>query len=595
MSMDPIAMLSISVHSQPGVYALLLGSGLSSSAGILTGHGVTLDLIRQIAAARGETSEPSPEAWLQATLGVAPDYSSLLTQLAPEAAERAGILQPYFKASSEDQAAGRKVPTAAHRVIARLTGRGLVRVILTTNFDPLIEDSLRAEGIHPYIISSAETARGAPPPQNSACTLIKVNGNYLDPSMRNTEEELSSYSPEIDAWLDRIFDEYGLIVCGWSSRWDLGLRQAIQRATNRRYSAYWVVHNSPNEYDQALIDFRRAVVIGPSTADEFFGQLEAAVTNLDARPTTGGAGQPPVSTEASVRQLKRALADDSGRIEVHDLMDGTAAALNEQAENLYSSSGGANGPRPTIDEITSRVSAYDDMSTAAMAVAATAAFFARPEQYALVTGMVSTATPPRLAEGGYTVWIELQRYPGTLVLYAAGIGAVAAGRYDLLRDLFELPVGLDVNLGDAAPATLFLSPGRVLEHQTAQGLTFLPRPNLLFPMSEHLAEVLRAPSSFVIRSQAEFETAFDRFEYLSALVQADLSSGKRWSSFYIGRFAYQGRAFGGTSRQSQLVEQELAAQGADWPLLRAGSFGSDLDRVSAAKEKVDYRSQQIAW
>jgi hypothetical protein len=85
-------MLAISIYSQPGVYALLLGSGVSSAAGILTGHQVTLDLIRQIAASRGESCEPSPEAWLEKTLGIVPSYSDLLAQLAPEPAERAAIL-----------------------------------------------------------------------------------------------------------------------------------------------------------------------------------------------------------------------------------------------------------------------------------------------------------------------------------------------------------------------------------------------------------------------------------------------------------------------------------------------------------------------
>jgi hypothetical protein len=36
-ALDPTVMLATSVHAQPGVYALLLGSGVSTGAGILTG------------------------------------------------------------------------------------------------------------------------------------------------------------------------------------------------------------------------------------------------------------------------------------------------------------------------------------------------------------------------------------------------------------------------------------------------------------------------------------------------------------------------------------------------------------------------------
>ncbi len=42
--------LSFAVHSRPGLYALLIGSGVSRSAGIPTGWEITLDLVKQLAA-----------------------------------------------------------------------------------------------------------------------------------------------------------------------------------------------------------------------------------------------------------------------------------------------------------------------------------------------------------------------------------------------------------------------------------------------------------------------------------------------------------------------------------------------------------------
>ena len=49
---------------------------------------------------------------------------------------------------------------------------------------------------------------------------MKVNGDYLNASTKNTEDELASYDPRIEMLLDRILDEYGLVVCGWSAEWD---------------------------------------------------------------------------------------------------------------------------------------------------------------------------------------------------------------------------------------------------------------------------------------------------------------------------------------------------------------------------------------
>ena len=50
----PIISLVFSMHSSKGVYALLLGSGISRSAEIPTGWEVTLNLIRKFANLSGE-------------------------------------------------------------------------------------------------------------------------------------------------------------------------------------------------------------------------------------------------------------------------------------------------------------------------------------------------------------------------------------------------------------------------------------------------------------------------------------------------------------------------------------------------------------
>ena len=38
--------------------------------------------------------------------------------------------------------------------------------------------------------------------------------------MLNTPAELAGYDPRMDAFLARVFDEFGLIACGWSAEWD---------------------------------------------------------------------------------------------------------------------------------------------------------------------------------------------------------------------------------------------------------------------------------------------------------------------------------------------------------------------------------------
>lgn len=136
---DPLTQLAFSVYENKGVFAVLLGSGLSRAAGIQTGWEITLDLIRRVAEAQGVEDQPDWAAWYRQKTGQEPNYSTLLGELASSPAERRSILHGYIEPTEEDRETGRKVPTNAHYAIADLVRDGYIRVIVTTNFDRLID------------------------------------------------------------------------------------------------------------------------------------------------------------------------------------------------------------------------------------------------------------------------------------------------------------------------------------------------------------------------------------------------------------------------------------------------------------------------
>jgi len=88
--------------------------------------------------------------------------------------------ESIFEPPEEEREEGKKLPTKAHKGIARLVHGGYIRVIITTNFDHLLEDAIRDEGMEPVIISSPDSINGAIPIVHSKCTIIKVRGDYLD-------------------------------------------------------------------------------------------------------------------------------------------------------------------------------------------------------------------------------------------------------------------------------------------------------------------------------------------------------------------------------------------------------------------------------
>ena len=190
--LDPLTRLAFAMQRDTGVYAVLLGSGVSRGTGVPTGWEITLDLVRQLAASQSEDPGSDPAAWYKAKYGREAGYSELLAQLGLQQAERRKMLVPSFEPSAEDLEAKQKVPTEAHRAIARLVARGYIRVILTTNFDRLMEQALADEGVNPSIIAIPEDIAGMEPLVHARCTLIKLHGDYLDARIKNTVEELKA-------------------------------------------------------------------------------------------------------------------------------------------------------------------------------------------------------------------------------------------------------------------------------------------------------------------------------------------------------------------------------------------------------------------
>ncbi|HEY8011911.1 MAG TPA: SIR2 family protein, partial [Rudaea sp.] len=308
---DPITQLAFSVYENKGAFAVLLGSGLSRSAEIPTGWEITLDLVRRVALAQGVEEQPDWSQWYKSRTGQEPNYSALLEEIAGSPEERRSILHRYIEPSEQDREEGRKVPTAAHHAIAQLVRSGHIRVIITTNFDRLLENALREHGVEPTVVSSIDALSGAEPLTHSQCYLLKLHGDYKDARILNTDRELYEYPKEYERLLDRILDEHGLIVCGWSGEWDHALRAAFLRAPNRRYSVFWAAHGELSADAQDLIACRKGKVVPITGADAFFKALQQRIETLEQSQR-----QNPLSIELLVNGTKRFLAKVEHRIQL---------------------------------------------------------------------------------------------------------------------------------------------------------------------------------------------------------------------------------------------------------------------------------------
>lgn len=416
--------LAFSINSNPGAYALLLGAGVSAPSGIPTAWGVLEDLVSR-AASLTEDGVTDPIAWYQHNYQESPTYEGVLERIAPTQIERQRLLRGYFEQSSEDIDEGRKVPTAAHRAIARLVRSEALKVIVTLNFDHLIENAIRAEGVEPTVIATPADIDGMAPLHTLDCCVIHLHGDYLNPiSMLNTVTELVSYHPSTDRLLRRILDDYGLIIAGWSAKYDPALRESIASHYPGRFTLTWFEPAEPSEEAKILRTLKKGIHVAQD-ADTGFGVLADGVTALAARRS-----RHPLTIPVAVETAKRELSGHSVAIGLHDTFRRELDSLHRLPE-FHLTDYNAD---PEYEAMLERI---EEATRLPAALLATLAYWGddTTDRWWLEE-MPRFASP---AEGsGLTKLLSLRVVSGSILFYAVGVATVAAQRFDLLARLFAM-------------------------------------------------------------------------------------------------------------------------------------------------------------
>lgn len=577
--MDSLLSLAFSMQSNKGVYAVLLGSGISRSAKIPTGWEVVLELVRKLALLSGEECEPDPEAWYLNKFGHAPEYSSLLDQAAKTPAERQQLLRSYFEPTEEEKEEKAKQPTAAHHAIASLAANGFIKVIVTTNFDRLMELALQEAGIAPVVLSSPDQIEGALPLVHTQCCVIKVHGDYLDTRVKNTPAELETYDQKMDALLDQVFDQFGLVVCGWSADWDVALRKAIERAPSRRFTTYWASRGTPSETAAKLIQHRSGQYISIKDADSFFRSLQEKVDALERFSEPH-----PLSTKTAVATIKKYLAEDKYRIRLYDLINDEVTKVTERLDSsgLLASNGDT-----TSAAITENARKYEAICKPLIAMAATCGQWGG-SQTSDIWQRVQQTLYSITKSGGTVILLEYQRYPLTLVTYAACIGSVLSGNLTFINTLLQNK--LKQGSRSDVKAIEIVPPFCMLQYPKEWGALLEGMSNRKFPLNDWLHNTLRESVGEWFSSNDEYTLAFDTVEILLALSFGKHVSANDWRP--PGCYGYRHGNF-------ELVIGDLRNSfdkfAEDSPYVKSGLFGSS---VAECLEQIKVLSEffgKIRW
>jgi hypothetical protein len=237
-------------------------------------------------------------------------------------------------------------------------------------------------------------------------------------------------------------------------------------------------------------------------------------------------------------------------------------------------------PPCTKEAFQIRLHQYEALVERLLAMLCALAYFDTGNNTNLLTKCIEWLVPD-VARGGAYNWIDLQDYPALLLLYGAGLAALAAGRYDNLAAVLRQPESRDASRSEKVPAIRRLHVWSVFRNTFKQ----VPRPNAeneYTPANNYIADLMRPVLYAYLPNESEYTESFDTFEYLLALTHLDLVAG---SSFLRGAFA--------TRLECESVEEARVYRffkkdldlGTDGELVRAGFFGGDVERFRSISEK----------
>lgn len=564
---EPFEALALSLHHNRGAYALLVGSGLSRAAGIPTGWEITLDLIKRLGAVRGVKDVANWEEWYREQFNKAPNYSDVLDAIGASPAERRSILHSYIEPREGDDA---RRPTRAHKAIGQLVSQGVVRVVITTNFDKLIENALREVGVEPTVIANEDALTGATPLIHSPCTVIKLHGDYLDARIKNTDIELGSYPKPIDDLLDEVFDRFGLVIVGWSGEWDIALRAAMLRAPTRRYAMYWAARSKPAALAQEIIDQRGGRVVPIVDADAFFGRLSDALEALrDAeRPH-------PESTALAVALAKKYCRSDDYALEWTELLTAEVEKIRKFV------TGPDYTPKQPTDaaNVTWLVNQFVGRTEILRSIALVGGRWGTSQAVqALIRASSLLASWPSI--GGLTLWLDFRSYAATLCFYWTLLGLLAREDFQSIGLLLHARVRAS---GEEDALVKLLPPMALVNGDVWKLLKDYERRR--FGGSDFLFSLLTKEGRQISLTQDEIVELFDRLEFLVTLEFAQICLSAN-SHFWMPIGSYFWRS-GSLERQRAWVKEARPA------LLRAGLLGGTDPSADKLLAAVDGFLKQI--
>ena len=195
---------------------------------------------------------------------------------------------------------------------------------------------------------------------------------------------------------------------------------------------------------------------------------------------------------------------------------------------------------------------------------------------------------------GLILWLGLKRYPGTLLLYALGLGAVAARRLEFLGNLFATPIHREH--GEDRPAVELLPPFCMFESgggQVPRILEGMERRKA--PLNDWIHDLLRDYLKRLIPNDEQYTNTFDTLEILMSLSAArhhEDGHQSEFNYFVEGAFGYR---TDNTKRILGEFKKAVSSEGDGGPIVASRVVGNTADECAKIIGALEEWIPKLRW
>ncbi|NUT62800.1 SIR2 family protein [Herbaspirillum sp. C9C3] len=288
---------------RPNLYAWFLGAGASAASGIPTGYAMIRDFKKRIFCEQNKYSPKEVDSGDPLWVARIDEFFKRSSILPPDGdpeeysrAFEAVYPQEVHRRQYIDDAVKKGTPCFAHRVLASLMTSRQLDCVFTTNFDPLVEESVTlSDALLPAerrakatvaAIDSVERAKRCLA-ESDWPLVAKLHGDYKSTRIKNTLGELQEQDAQMRQVLVGACQRYGLVVVGYSGR-DASIMDALSHVLKEPAAypggLYWVTSSKSRLLPAVKELLEHAVIAGVSVAvvesktfDELAGDLVGQV------------------------------------------------------------------------------------------------------------------------------------------------------------------------------------------------------------------------------------------------------------------------------------------------------------------------------